>query len=80
MDNCGINKLIIATSVQTFGLMTLWGLTTYFDKSSEPEIPMLYIRLFGRRVVITNKIFYKMSFLTSIIVCVNSSLRLNKEL
>jgi hypothetical protein len=80
MDNKEIKGLIIGASAQSCGLILLWGLTNYFDKAYEPEIPIYGIRLFGRDLTITNKIFYKMTFFTSTVICTVNLLKVNKEL
>jgi hypothetical protein len=78
MDNSEIKHLIIRLSAQTCGLITLWGLTNYFDKVTDREIPMYGIRLFGRELTITTKIFYKMTFFTSSVLCIVNSLNIHK--
>jgi hypothetical protein len=79
MDNSEIKDLIIRLSAQTTGLITLWGLTNYFDKVSDREIPIYGIRLFGRDLTITTKIFYKMTFFTSSLLCAVNILKLHNS-
>jgi|688.fasta_scaffold361758_3 hypothetical protein len=80
MDNSDIKDLIIGASAQACGLITLWGLTNYFDKSNELELPIGVIRLFGRDLTITNKIFYQMAFFASSVLCTVNFLKTNKKL
>jgi hypothetical protein len=81
MDNSEIKDLIIGLSAQTCGLITVWGLTNYFDKGSDPEIPIYSIRLFGRDryLIITTKIFYKMTFVTSSLLCAVNILNMHNS-
>jgi hypothetical protein len=80
MDNSEIKELIIATSAQTCSLITLWGLTNYFDNSCEQEIPIYSIKILGRDMTITNKIFYQMAFFASSVLCTVNFLKTNKKL
>jgi hypothetical protein len=79
MDNSDIKDLIIGASAQACGLITLWGLTNYFDKSNELELPICSIRLFSRDWTISNKFFYKMAFVTSTILCTVNILNMHKD-
>lgn len=80
MDNSEIKGIIMGASAQFCGLITLWGLTNYFDNVYEPETPIFSIRLFSRDLTISNKIFYKMSFLTSTVLCTVNILNMHKAL
>jgi hypothetical protein len=81
MDNSNseIKRLIIMGTSQTLGLITLWGLTLYFDKLTEPEIPICSIKLFGRKLTVTNKFFYNITIFTSSIPIITNFRLLTKE-
>jgi hypothetical protein len=78
MDNSEIKHLIICVSAQTCGLITLWGLTNYFDKASDPEILMYNVNFLGKNMKLTTKLFYKITFLTSSVLCIVNTLNIHK--
>ena len=80
MDNKEIKGLIVAASAQSCGLILLWGLTNYFDKASDPEITTCSIKILGRDITLTNKIFYRITFFTSIQICLVNLFKVNKEI
>jgi len=80
MDNSMIKSLIIDGSAQACGLITLWGLTNYFDKASDPEIPIYDMKFFGGDMTLTNKFFYRITVVTSAVICVVNLLKVNKEI
>jgi hypothetical protein len=75
MDNSEIKRLIIHTSSQACGLITLWGITNYFDKAYDPEIITGSFNFLGIKIALSTKIFYKMSFLTSLVLCTSNILK-----
>jgi len=69
MNNKDLKDLILATTIQTGALVTLWGLTNYMNQTHDiNETIMYHSKLFGYNIKITGRIFYGVSFLSSYIV------------
>lgn len=67
MNNQSIKDLIMANSVQTSALITLWGLANYMNQSYELDETIIYqSRLLNLRI--TGRIFYGMAFMSSVVV------------
>ncbi len=73
MSNSEINNeikyLIINGTTQMCTLITLWGLTNYYDNAYNKETTICTIGFLGGRITITNKYFYQVAFLTSVGIC-----------
>jgi hypothetical protein len=75
MDNSEIKRLIIHTSSQACGLITLWGITNYFDKAYDPEIITGSFNFLGKKIALTTKMFYKITLLTSAVLWTSNILK-----
>lgn len=64
MDNRDIKDLIMASTVQTSALITLWGLANYMNQSYDIDETIIYqSKLFNIRI--TGRIFFGMASLAS---------------
>jgi len=69
MNNKDLKDLILATTIQTGALVTLWGLTNYINQTYDINETIMYqSKLFGYNFKITGRIFYGISFLSSYLV------------